>query len=76
MSTRRDGTVVKRERLQKIHGMIKGAGDVPLKRFLAACSYGIGLNENTTMRYLQNLVELGLVEVDEAENVVREVKPV
>ena len=73
MRTTRDGTAIKRERLQKIHGMLRGAGDVPLRRFLAACSYTIGLNENTTMRYLQNLAELELVEIDEAANVVREV---
>jgi len=63
---------VKRERLQKIHGMIKGAGDLPLKRFLAACSYTIGLNESTTMRYLHNLADLDLIEVDEAAGIVRE----
>lgn len=73
MSTRKDGSGIKRERLQKMVAMIKGAGDVPLKRFLAACSYSIGLNENTTLRYLQNLADLDLVEIDEAAGVVREV---
>ena len=74
MSTRRDGTVIKRERLQQMHNMIRGAGDLPLRRFLAACSYTIGLNENTTMRYLRNLADLDLIELDEAAGVVREVK--
>ena len=73
MSKRRDGSGIKQERLQKMHKMLQGAGDVSLKRFMAICSYNIGLNEETTMRYLRNLADLDLVEVDETADVVREV---
>ena len=55
--------------------MIQGAGDVDLTRFLATCDYQMGLTRPKTREYLQTLVDLGLVEVDEAANVVREVKP-
>ena len=73
MSDRRDGSSVKRERLQKMHRMLKGVGDVNLDRFLAACSYTLGLTHGTALKYLKDLAMLGLVELDEEEKVVREV---
>ena len=75
MSHRGDGTVAKRQRIQKIQRMILGAGDVDLTRFLATCEYQMGLTRLKARAYLQTLVDLGLVEVDEATGVVREVKP-
>ncbi|HEX9914257.1 MAG TPA: hypothetical protein VGB32_05000 [Candidatus Bathyarchaeia archaeon] len=75
MATRRDGSGIKRERLLKIHGMIKGAGDIPLGRFLATCSYTMGLNHSTTKKYLGDLVALDMIEVDEATDLVREHVP-
>lgn len=59
-----------------MHGMIKGAGDIPLSRFLAACSYTMGLNHSTTKKYLDDLVALDMIEVDEAADLVRETPPV
>ncbi|TSA39935.1 hypothetical protein D4R30_00415 [archaeon] len=64
-------------RLQTIHKMgemLKGAGDVSLKRFLATCSYTMGLTRPTAMTYLQDLVDLDLIEIDEAVDLVRAVK--
>ena len=64
---------MKRERIRQIHKMLQGAGDLSLARFLAACSYTIGLSERTARKYLKDLELLDLVEVDEAADVVREV---
>ena len=73
MLPRRDGSAVKRERIRQVHKMLQGAGDLSLKRFLAGCSYTIGLSERTAMKYLKDLELLDLVEVDEANDLVREV---
>ena len=75
MSRKNDMAGLRRQRIQKIHTMIQGAGDVDLTRFLATCSYQLGLTRRTTRSYLQDLVDLGFVEVDEATGIVREVKP-
>jgi len=73
MSTRRDGSAVKRERMQQMHRMLRGGEPVELTRFLAACAYSIGLTERTARKYLEELESLDLVEVDEELGVVREV---
>lgn len=75
MGMRRDGSGIKRERIRRMHQMLRGAGDVPLSRFLATCSYQLGLTRQTARRYLQDLEDLDFVEVDEVSNIVREVKP-
>ncbi len=71
---RRDGSAVKRERIRKMHSMLKGVGDLSLERFLAICSYNIGLTERTAMKYLKDLEALDLIEIDETLNIVREVE--
>ena len=70
---RRDGSAVKRERMRQMYAMLCGAGDISLSRFLAACSYTIGLSDRTTLKYLRDLEALDLIEVDEDNDVVREV---
>ena len=71
---RRDDPVgLRLQRIQKMHTMLRDAGDVDLKRFLATCSYQMGLTKKTTRSYLQDLVDLDLIEIDEAADVVREV---
>jgi len=73
MSQRRDGGGVRRARMQRMHAMLKGGGDVTLQRFRAAVSYQMGLSHGTTDKYLKDLEELGFVEVDETLGIVREV---
>ena len=75
MSHKKDWTGVRLQRIQKIHTMLQGAGDVSLTRFLATCEYQMGLTRLKARAYLQTLVDLGFVEVDEATGVAREVKP-
>ncbi len=75
VTTRRDGSGIKRERQQRIHKMIIGAGDVNLDKLKAWCSYHLGLNHSTTTKYLDDLVTLGFVEIDEGAGVVRERVP-
>ncbi len=53
--------------------MLKDGGDISLTRFLATCSYTMGLTRRTARSYLQDLVDLGFIEVDDAADVVREV---
>lgn len=73
MSRRKDGGGVRRERMQRMHDMLRGGGDVSLERFLAAVSYQIGLTDRTAMKYLKKLEILGFIEVDESLGIVREV---
>ena len=74
MSPRRTDTgTLRRERIQKLHSMIQGAGDVDLSRLIATIEYQMGVTPNKIREYLQVLVTLGFVEVDEAAGLVREV---
>ena len=73
-TTRKDPKGIRMGDLQKMNNMVRGAGDVSLKRFLALCSYNMGLTRKTSMTYLQDLVDLGFVEMDEALDLLREVK--
>lgn len=73
MAKRKDPKGIRMADIQRMHGMLKGAGDVSLKRFLASCSYQMGLTRKTSMSYLQDLVDLDLIEFDESTDVVREV---
>jgi hypothetical protein len=72
---RTDTGFLKRERVRQMHAMLQGAGDVDLSRFVATVEYNMGLTPKKVMEYLQILVRLGFIEVNEATNVVREVKP-
>lgn len=69
----RDAAGVKKTRIQRIHKMIQGAGEVPLGRFLATVEYQHGLSRVTTRKYLATLEELDLIKVDEASDLIREV---
>ena len=71
----KDAAGVKRSRIQKIHRMIQGAGEIPLGRFLATVEYQDGLSRKTTRRYLSTLEELNFILVDEPADLIREVKP-
>lgn len=73
MSRRRDGGGIRRERMQRMHAMLRGGGDVPLERFLATVSYQIGLTDKTAMQYLKKLETLGFIELDVDNDIVREV---
>lgn len=50
-----------------------GAGDVELTRFLASCEYSMGLTRGKVREYLQTLVDLGYIEVDDENGIIREV---
>ena len=69
----RDAAGVKKSRIQTIHRMIEGAGQVPLGRFLATVEYQHGLSRATTRRYLATLEELGFIRIDEAMDRIQEV---
>lgn len=71
----RDAAGVKKSRIQKIHRMIQGAGEIPLGRFLATVEYQDGLSRKTTRRYLATLEELNLIIVDEPADLIREAIP-
>jgi len=72
---RKDAAGVRKDRIQRIHNMITGAGKVPLSRFLATIDYQMGLSRDTVKKYLATLVDMGLVEVNESNDWVKEVKP-
>ena len=74
MGMRNDPTGLRLQRIQKIHRMLQGAGDVDLIRFLASCEYQMGLTRPRIRTYLQSLIDLGFVEVDEDLGMIREVK--
>ena len=69
----RDAAGVKKTRIQRIHRMIQGAGEIPLGRFLATVEYQDGLSRKTARRYLATLEELHLILVDENSDLIREV---
>jgi hypothetical protein len=71
---RNDPKGIRMKEIQKMHDMMIGAGDVSLKRFLALCSYNMGLTRRTAMTYLQDLVDLGFIEVTESIDNIHEVK--
>lgn len=73
MAKRRDPTGLRRQRIQKLHQMLKGVGDVDLVRFTATCEYQMGLTRKRIREYLGTLETLGLVEVDDESGIVREV---
>jgi hypothetical protein len=64
---------MKRERLQRMHAMLQGAGDLDLSRFIATIEYQMGLTPIKAREYLGVLERLGLVEVDETIGLIREV---
>ena len=66
-------TGMRRERIQKMHQMLIGAGEVNLPRFLASCAYSMGLSTRKAREHLSILLELGLVEVDEAAGTITEI---
>lgn len=56
-----------------MHKMLMDAGDVNLTRFMATCEYNMGLTRRRVREYLTTLEDLGFVQVDEENDVVREV---
>lgn len=64
MSTYRDGAVVRRERMMKILEMIKKEPGIMIKDIQAKASWHIGLSNKTTEKYVQELIVIGLVAVD------------
>jgi len=76
MSNRsRDAAGVKATRIQKIHKMITGTGQLPMSRFLAIVEYQMGLSPDTTKRYLKTLEGLEFIRIYEETDVIEEVKP-
>lgn len=75
MLRKRDASAVKRERMQQMHRMLCTGDKVDYTRFLASCSYAIGLTHKTTKKYLKDLETIGLIEVNEEEGWIVEVKP-
>ena len=64
---RRDASSVKRERMQQMHRMLQTGKKVDYTKFLASCSYVIGLSDKTTKKYLKDLEAIELIEVNEEE---------
>lgn len=56
-----------------MRAMLAGGEKVDYTKFLAMVSYTIGLSHGTTEKYLKDLEALGLVEVDEGKEWLREV---
>ena len=61
------------ERIRRMHKMLQGVGDVDLIRFLASCEYQMGLTRRRIREYLRTLEDLGFIEVDEDNGIIREV---
>ena len=72
---RRDTAWLKQQRVQAIHKMIQGAGDVVLDKFIAFCEYKFGLTGEKVVEYLRILERCGFIIIDEDLDVIREVKP-
>jgi hypothetical protein len=66
--------LIRRESIQKMHDLIIGCGDLSLKRYLAICSYQLGLTRKTAMSYIQDLVDLDFIEIDVDKDLIRELK--
>lgn len=73
MAKRRDPLGLRQERIQKIHTMLKGAGDVDFKMFLATCQYQMGLTEKRVIEYLGVIQDLNYIEINEEEGWIKEV---
>lgn len=71
---RKDGAWVRAQRIQAIHNLIKGKGNVSLSRLLALCSYKFGLTHATAMNYLRTLEDGGFIEIDEELELVWEIE--
>ena len=64
----RDGASLKRERIEKIYGLIPKTPKareegIKLSVFLSTIVWNIGLNEKTSLKYLQHLETLGFIKV-------------
>jgi len=65
----RDGASLKRERIEKMYGLIPKTKEareegVSLSVFLSSMVWHIGLNEKTSLKYLSHLETLGFIRVD------------
>ena len=76
MSKRRDGSWVRKERLQIMHSKLKGLGEIKLTKFLALCEYTMGLTRNTARDYLQTLADLEFIEIDDVADKITELSQV
>jgi len=70
-----DGAGVKQQRIQAIHKMLQGVGEASLTKVLASCEYRFGINRSTARKYLRTLEDCGFIEVDDDNDLIREVKP-
>ena len=61
------------KRIQRLHGMLKGVGDVDLPRFLATCEYQMGITKERARIYLETLETLGYIKVDDVLGKVSEI---
>ena len=64
MSKYRDGAAVRRERIMRILAYIKSNPGVLVNDVQLHMSFRTGLSPGTTSKYIQELVEYGLVAVD------------
>lgn len=71
---RKDGSWVKQQRMKQIRKMLNGAGEVKLSWFIAWCEVNMGLTEKTAKKYLRPFETLGLIEIDEAADLIIERK--
>ena len=76
MSKRKDGSWVRKQRIQKIHDKLKGLGEVKLTKFLALLEYTMGLTRNTARNYLQTLEDLEFIEIDDIADKITELSQV
>ena len=71
----RDGASLKRERIEKIYGLIPKTDKAKdegfkLSVFLSMVVWHIGLSEGTTLKYLQHLENLGFIRVKKSLDMI------
>lgn len=72
MSGRKDGSWVRKQRIQKMHDKLKGLGEIKLSKFLALCEYTMGLTRTRARDYLQTLEDLEFIEIDDSGDKITE----
>ncbi len=75
MLRKKDASTVRRERIKRIHRMLQTGEKVDYTKFLAICSYSIGLTDKTTKKYLRDLEALDFIEINEEEDWILAIEP-
>ena len=69
---RRNGATIKRERIQRIRSLLLKDGMLPtsLSKFIAWCEIHIGLSHGTVRNYINSLVIVEDIEIDESNDMI------